>query len=189
MTDGLARAGLSVLATLMRLAGRETAALGVHGRMLARWPEDARARASRVHLLAQLGRHDEALADAQVLVERHPGRSAGDWFNLAFLLEAAGRLGPAETAFRECLVLDPAHDRACYGLGLVLMKLGRLDEAGELLLRSTRLQPMGPHAWVQLARVHMELADVQEAGRIVDHLAGFEPAVATRLAAELGLPR
>jgi tetratricopeptide (TPR) repeat protein len=147
---------------------------------------------SRAHLLAQLGRHREAVADAQALVDMHPQRSADDWFNLGYLLaetrepEADGR---AEAAFRRCLEMNPGFDRAWYGLGLALQRQCRREEAIAAWRRAAELQPMGPHAWVQLARAHLLRGEVQEVQRIVEHLAAFEPAVAARLAAELGLPR
>ena len=72
---------------------------------------------------AQLGRRDDAIADAQALVAAHPARSAGDWFNLGFLLDEHGRYDEAEAAFRRALALDAKLDRAWYGLGLVLIRL------------------------------------------------------------------
>jgi tetratricopeptide (TPR) repeat protein len=183
-----ARRGLALLAATWLLLGRSAPALAAYGRLLTRWPDDAAARAGRAHLLAQLGQRDEAIADAQALVDRHPQRGADDWFNLAYLLEAAGALERAEPAFERCLAMNPALDRAWYGLGLVLMRQRRFDEAATALRRSTVLQPMGPHAWVQLARLHMQCDEVDEAQRIVSHLGGFEPAVAAGLARELGGP-
>jgi tetratricopeptide (TPR) repeat protein len=188
MTPGwLARRGLALLAASWLLLGRRAPALATYDRLLQRWPDDAAARAGRAHLLAQLGRRDEAIADAQALVDHHPQRRADDWFNLAFLLEAAGALDRAEPAFERCLALNPAHDRACYGLGLVLLRQRRFDEAAAALRRSTVLQPLGPHAWVQLARLHMQRDEGDAALRIVEHLSGFEPAVAAGLARELGV--
>ena len=73
------------------LMGRRGAAEAVFGSMLARWPDDAYALASRSFVRAQLGRQEEAIDDARRLVQAHPERSAGDWFNLAFLLESSDR--------------------------------------------------------------------------------------------------
>jgi len=63
--------------------------------MLSLWPGDAYALASRAHVRAARGARDLAIADAQALVARHPQRSAADWFNLAYLLEDAGRYDEA----------------------------------------------------------------------------------------------
>lgn len=167
--------------------GRTAYAEALLDAMLARWPGDAYALASRAHLRAQSGRRAEAIADAQALVERYPQRSAADWFNLAFLLEADGRLGDAEAAFRRALAIDDKLDRAWYGLGLVLIQRGRRDEAVVALERNTKLQPMSPYGWYQLARVHADRGAPEEARRIIKHLKGFEPKVAAQLERETGL--
>jgi tetratricopeptide (TPR) repeat protein len=169
------------------LAGRRNTAHASFSRMLALWPNDAYALASRAHLCSQMGRPEAALADAQALTAAHPARSAGDWFNLAFLLDQAGRIDEAEAAFRRALALDPKLDRAWYGLGLVLIRLRRFDEAQAALQRNTELQPMSPYGWYQLARLHVDRHDPDEARRIIGHLKGFEPKFAAQLERETGL--
>jgi len=178
---------LKLRAIAWLLAGRREPALMVFSDMLRRWPRDAYALASRAHVLAQLGRPAEAIVDSQALVQFHPERSAADWFNLAFLLEDAGRLDEAETAFQGAVAIDPKLDRAWYGLGLVLIRLQRFDEAVKALKRNTELQPMSPYGWYQLARVHMDRHEPDEARRIIGHLKGFEPKVAAQLERETGL--
>jgi tetratricopeptide (TPR) repeat protein len=118
----------------------------------------------------------------------HPQRSAADWFNLAFLLEAAGRPpADAAAAVRRALALDEKLDRAWYGLGLALIRLGQPDEAVAALKRNTELQPMSPYGWYQLARLHASRQDGAEAVKIIRHLRGFEPKVAAQLERETGL--
>ena len=167
--------------------GRREAAIRVFDRMLVRWPANAYALASRAHLKAQLGRRGEAIADARALVAAHPDRSAADWFNLAFLLEDAAQLTEAEGAFKHAIRLDPKLDRAWYGLGLVLIRLGRNDEALVALERNTALQPMSPFGWYQRARLHMNRHEPEAALKIIRHLKGFEPKVAAQLERETGL--
>lgn len=178
---------LKLRAMLWLVIGRRAAAHAEFSRMLERWPGDAYALASRAHLRAQLGEHALAVADAQALVAAHPQRSAADWFNLAYLLEAEGRLQEAEPAFRRAVELDPKLDRAWYGLGLTLIRLGRFDEAVPALERNTQLQPMSPYGWYQLARVHVDRHETDKARRIIAHLKGFEPKVAAQLERETGL--
>lgn len=178
---------LKLWAMLWLLLGRNGAAGRAFGEMLAIWPEDAYALASRSHVLAQLGRRDEAIADARRLTALHPARSAADWFNLAFLLEGAGRAEEAEPAFRRALELDPKLDRAWYGLALVLIRMDRGDEALLALKRNTELQPMSPYGWYQLARLHADRHDPEQARCIIRHLEGFEPQVAAQLRRETGL--
>jgi tetratricopeptide (TPR) repeat protein len=167
--------------------GRSDRALAAIDRLLAAMPDDAWGLASRAHLHAQAGRRAAAIADLQALVARQPQRSAADWFNLGYLLEADDRPADAEAAFRAALALDGRLDRAWYGLGLVLVRLDRPDEAAAALKRTTELQPMSPHGWYQLARLHAFGQRRDEALRIIRHLRGFEPRVAAQLERETGL--
>lgn len=176
--------GMAIAALVL---GRRQAARRAFDRMLARWPGDAYALASRAHLLAQVGDRDGALADARALVRAHPRRSAGDWFNLAFLLEGADQLDEAEAAFRRTLELDAKLDRAWYGLGLALIRQRRFDEAVAALKRNTELQPMSPYGWYQLARVQYDRHEPEETRKIIRHLKAFEPKVAAQLERETGL--
>jgi tetratricopeptide (TPR) repeat protein len=167
--------------------GRTERAEQLFGRILQRLPGDAHALASRSHLRARAGRQAAAIEDAQALVAAHPQRSAADWFNLGFLLEAAGRAADAEPAFRRAVALDERLDRAWYGLALVLIRQGRHDEAMIALEHNTRLQPMSPHGWYQLARLQVQRREPEAARRIIRHLQGFEPKVAAQLQRETGL--
>ena len=169
------------------LLGRQAPAVALFDEMLQRWPRDAYALASRAHARAQLGQRDEAIADMQALVAAQPGRSAADWFNLAYLLDAAGRYGEAEPAFRRALALDPKLDRAWYGLGLTLIRLQRPEDAVAALRKNTELQPMSPYGWYQLARVRFDRQEPEETKKIIRHLKGFEPKVAAQLERETGL--
>jgi tetratricopeptide (TPR) repeat protein len=181
------RTAQTLLARAWLLLGRPHAAETIYDTLLRHAPDDAHALASRAHLRAQRGAHADAIADAQALVAAHPARSAGDWFNLAFLLEAGARDTDAETAFRRALDLDPRLDRAWYGLALVLIRQQRHEEAAQALKRNTELQPMSPYGWYQLARVHMHRQEPEKARRIITRLKGFEPGVAAQLERETGL--
>lgn len=169
------------------LVGQNQRAMQVFNTMLARWPGDTYALASRAHLHGQAGAPGAAIADLQQLVQLHPQPTAAHWFNLAFLLEAADRLSEAEAAFRQALAQDPKLDRGWYGLGLALLRQGRHDEAVAALKRNTELQPMSPYGWVQLVRVHMRRHDPEAAIKVIRHLKGFEPKVAEQLMRETGL--
>ena len=178
---------LKLRAIAFLVFGRRDAAHEVFSQMLLAWPEDPYALSSRAHLRAQMKQLDGAIADAKALTTSHPRRSAADWFNLAYLLEEAGRSGEAEPAFRQAVALDPKLDRAWYGLGLVLIRQQRLPEAVAALKRNTELQPMSPYGWYQLARIHVDRQEPDEARKIIRHLKGFEPKVAAQLERETGL--
>ena len=81
----------------------------------------------------------------------------------------------------------PRLDRAWYGLGLVLIRLQRYDEAIVALKKNTELQPMSPYGWYQLARVRFDRQEPEETRKIIRHLKGFEPKVAAQLERETGL--
>jgi predicted Zn-dependent protease len=169
------------------LINRPAPAEAALGEMLARWPNDPYALASRAHVRSQRGHVDGAVEDARALTAAHPNRSAADWFNLGFMLEARGDLDEAEPAFRRAVEMDPKLDRAWYGLGLTLIRQRRFDEAIPVLRRNTQLQPMSPYGWYQLARVHMERQEPQETLEIIRRLKDFEPKVAAQLERETGL--
>lgn len=187
MTAPLDYWSMKLMAIGALVLGRRGTAQACFDRMLLRWPNDAYSLASRSHVLAQQGRNEEALADARALVRAHPRRSAGDWFNLAYLLEATSHIDEAEAAFRHALDIDPKLDRAWYGLGLVLIRQQRFDDAVAALKRNTELQPMSPYGWYQLARVHLDRQQPDEARKIIRHLKKFEPKVAAQLEREMGL--
>lgn len=181
---GVRHRWLALRAFLLLVLGRRAAAHEVFSEMLVLVPDDAHALASRAHLRAELGRRDEALADARTLVRVNPRCGAADWFNLGYLLDEAERPGEAEPAFRRAIELDAKLDRAWYGLARSLLRLGRDEEAIAALRRNTELQPMSPHGWYQLARLHAARDEHDEARRIIGHLKTFEPRVAAQLELE-----
>jgi tetratricopeptide (TPR) repeat protein len=171
---------------LWLVTARHARALAVLGTMLRLRPDDMYSLASRSHLLAQLGRPDDAIADALAVTRTHTPCAAVHWFNLGYLMERAGDLGAAEHAFRRSAALDPKLDRTWYGLGLVLIRLHRFDAAIEALKRNVDLQPLSPYGWYQLARVHGLRNEFDEVRRIIQHLKGFERKVAAQLERETG---
>jgi tetratricopeptide (TPR) repeat protein len=168
------------------LMGRRGSALACFDQMLALEPSDVYALTSRAHLRAQLGDSRGALLDYAKLT-RESSASAADFFNQGFLLESDGQLTEAEASFRRALGLDDTLDRAWFGLGLVLIRQSRLDEAIAALKRNTQLQPMSPHAWCELARIHEKRREPEEVAKIIAHLQGFEPKIAAQLARETGI--
>ena len=185
--SGLGHLWLKWSAMAWLVIGRQAQALTIFDEMLRRWPRDGYALASRSHVRAQKGQREAAIADMQTLVAAHPDASAAYWFNLAYLLEDAGRFEESEPAFRRALALEPKLDRAWYGLGLVLIRLQRPDEALAALQKNTELQPMSPYGWYQLARVQFDRHEPEETKKISRHLKGFEPKVAKQLERETGL--
>jgi tetratricopeptide (TPR) repeat protein len=178
--------GLKWRAVALLVFGRAEAALALYETMLAEFPGDGYALASKAHLQIQLRRRAAALDTMEQLLKAAPDQGA-HWFNYGFMLEEAGDYPGAETAFRRATELSPKLDRAWYGLGLVLIRLQRFDEAVVALKKNTQLQPMSPYGWYQLARVHVDRHEPDEALRIIRHLKRFEPKVAAQLERETGI--
>jgi len=168
------------------LFGLKDKACQCYEQMLSMNPQNIYALNSLAHLKASMGLRQDAIALYKRASEC-PGAQAPIFFNLAFLQEEEKDLTSAEQNFRKALEMDSAIDRAWYGLGLVLIQLGQLDEAVAALKQNTKLQPMSPYAWYQLARVYMDRHEPDEALKIIQHLKGFEPKFAAQLERETGL--
>jgi hypothetical protein len=62
-------------------------------------------------------------------------------FKLALEHHQAGRLAQAEQLYRQVLVLEPAHHKACNNLGIILASQGNFDRAVAAYLQALRLKP------------------------------------------------
>jgi Tfp pilus assembly protein PilF len=166
--------------------GMRGAAKGVFLEMAKRWPDDVLALNSLAYDAIQ-SRHPAIALDYYARVLKLQPQVSNAHFNHAFVAEELGHTDAAEQGFRAALQIEEKMDRAWYGLGLVLVRQGRLDEALDALKRNTKLQPMSPFGWYQMARVHVDLQQPEEARAVILHLKGFEPKVAAQLERETGL--
>lgn len=166
--------------------GMREAAKGVFLEMAKRWPDDVLALNSLAYDAIQ-SRHPAIALDYYARVLKLQPQVSNAHFNHAFVAEELGHTDVAEQGFRAALQIEEKMDRAWYGLGLVLVRQGRLDEALDALKRNTKLQPMNPFGWYQMARVHVDLQQPEEARAVILHLKGFEPKVAAQLERETGL--
>ncbi len=171
---------------MLLLVGLRSEAMAVCRAILEKMPEDAHALNSLAYDHLQSGHPALALPLFERAAQHAPGLS-NSHFNVAFVNDELGNLAQAEREFRAAIAIEEKMDRAWYGLGLVLLKLQRHDEALVALLHNTKLQPMSPHAWYQMARIHVELKQPEEAVKLIRHLKGFEPKVAAQLERETGL--
>lgn len=170
--------------------GMREKAVEVFHELLRRSPNHVHAMNSLGFDAMQSGHPAQAVAYFEKVLALTPDtmlNASNAHFNVAFVYELLGRLEAAEREFRAAIALEEKMDRAWYGLGLVLIRLKRFEEAIVALKRNTVLQPMSPFGWYQLARTHMELDQTDEAQTILRYLNGFEPKVAAQLARETGL--
>ena len=166
--------------------GMRGAAKGVFLEIARRSPDDVLALNSLAYDAIQ-SRQPATALDYYARVLKLQPQVSNAHFNHAFVAEELGHTDVAEQGFRAALQIEEKMDRAWYGLGLVLVRQGRLDEALDALKRNTKLQPMSPFGWYQMARVHVDLQQPEEARAVIRHLKGFEPKVAAQLERETGL--
>ena len=74
-------------------------------------------------------------------------------YNRAGSLRAQGQLGPAATAYRQALTLNPHHEDSLYYLATCLYEMGEYREAESELRKLIRLNPESGRAWGQLGRL------------------------------------
>lgn len=166
--------------------GMRASAKGVFLELVKRWPDDVLALNSLAYDAIQ-SQHPAIALDYYARVLKLQPQVSNAHFNHAFVAEALGQSEVAEQGFRAALRIEEKMDRAWYGLGLALVRQGRLSEALDALKRNTTLQPMSPFGWYQMARVHVDLQQPEEARAVIRHLKGFEPKVAAQLERETGL--
>ncbi len=176
------RMGWLLLAQASTLLGMRASSVGCWWRLARLSPHDARVLGALAFLRAQSGRKLGALAWQRRLVALMPER-ADALYNLGFLLEAQQCHGDALQAFQAAVARSPGLDRAWYGMGRCLWRLGRPDEALVALKHNTELQPWSPDAYVEMAHIHAALGQTDRLHELVRHLQGFEPRVAARLSA------
>src|SRR5215203_900750 len=175
---------LNLRASLALLIKRDDLAVDLYRTILRIDPNDEFAHAVLGNLYAKRGDRTAAINEFEQLVARHP-KNADGWFNLGFIYDQSDDLADAERCFRMALELNPALDRACYGLGLVLIRQNRLDEAIVALKRNIKLQHFSPYGYYQLGMTYHHLGRSTEAWQMYEKLSQFEPKYAATLKRDL----
>ncbi len=123
-------------------------------------PEDAEARVALTRVLLDLGRTEEAEAQARQAAELAAADGAG---LLGYALLQAGR--PAEARQQFSLADEAQPDNARWQLGLALTALGqrRSGPAVALLQRAAELAPTDPVPPAYLAAAHLRSGDLEAA--------------------------
>lgn len=82
-------------------------------------------------------------------------RLASFWesYHRAGTLRTQGQFGPAATAYRQALGIDPNHEDSLYYLATSLSEMGEYGEAESELRKLIRLNPESGRAWGQLGRL------------------------------------
>ncbi len=128
--------------------------------------EDAQRRAQiqgdRALALGGMGRHDEAIAEAEQALTLAP-QSAILHHVLGFVLYFAGRVSDAIPPIQKALELDPSFAPAMKTLALAQSAAGKLNEAINVLQRALRQNPLDRDAILQLSFVYLETERFQQA--------------------------
>jgi tetratricopeptide (TPR) repeat protein len=141
-------------------------------------------------VLDRQGLSDEALEQYRKALELDPG-SAPAHYNLAASLARRGGYAEAERHFRAAREQKPSAQTDT-GLGFVLWKQGRVDEAVASLNDAIATDPDHPAAYERLGTILVEQGRLEEAASTYRRLVGIRPSAAAheRLAevlARLGL--
>lgn len=136
------------LAALREHAGDVVGAATLYRDALARGIDAPELRLGLAVALAGLGRRDEAGAQLDALLARHPGHATG-WRVLGELHAAAGRPADAVAAFENSLARDDRPADVHYNLGLARDALG--DRAGASTAMAAALA-RDPGCWPALAQ-------------------------------------
>jgi predicted O-linked N-acetylglucosamine transferase (SPINDLY family) len=127
-----------------------------------RAPDSGQARANHALALHELGRHVEALAQAERAVAAVPGLAAA-WFNLGLIRAALHDGAGAAQAHAQAQALSPQSGMHHQHAGLELKEQGRLLEAQGAFRYAMTLDGASPEAWVNLGNVLLEAGDAQAA--------------------------
>jgi tetratricopeptide (TPR) repeat protein len=98
----------------------------------------------------KLGRFEDAADAFRSALERTPHEPAEVHSRLGGVLALAGREGEAEQAYRSALELDPDSPDARFGLGMLAVSEGRLDDGIEEFRSALEKNPRFAQAWQQI---------------------------------------
>jgi tetratricopeptide (TPR) repeat protein len=115
---------------------------------------------------------------------RAPAQPRG-YNNYGMALEAEGRVGEAEAAYRRAIGLDSSYVYGLVNLGRLLGMQGRYRDGLEVLLHAERLAPDGVEVQNDLGNTWLALGDTARAAAAYRHALVADPA-AREPAANLG---
>lgn len=110
------------------------------------------------------GHYDQALVHFQRSI-RLGNDSARVHYNLGLAYVKQHRLAPGVRELQHAIEIDPSLKEARYALALVLLDVGRPDEAIPHLIQAREQSPCDAEIWANLARAQLEAGDVNAALR------------------------
>ena len=122
----------------------------------------AQIQGDRALALGGMGRHDEAIAEAEQALTLAP-ESASLHHVLGFVLYFAGRVSDAIAPIQKALEIDPSFAPALKTLALAQTAAGKPDDAIDVLQRALRQNPLDRDAILQLSFLYIETDRFQQA--------------------------
>ena len=149
-------------------------------------PDEAVVKLNReANRLSAFGRHDEALAILNGVIETNPD-SAPTHYNRGRIFHVRGDHGTALRAYDRAIELRPDYAKALTNRALVLAEQGAVERAVSDLSRAIELAPDRTAAWYHRGRLRLGLGLFEKARADFDRVLELDPAdeSARRLRAE-----
>ena len=131
-------------------------------------PDDDIALGNLARILRARGRTRDALEALEVFraALRVNPKNPQAWYQLATLYLDLGRMGDAETSFKETLAANPKMGAAWSGLGAIAFERGQIETAEEQVRKGLELEPRLRTGLYNLARIREARGDVAGAERL-----------------------
>jgi len=146
------------LALLLMMAGRPDESLEHWQRRLELKPHDAAAWHNLAKALVEVKRYRDAQPAFERALELDPGQ-VGSYVTYARAMQAADDWATAESVWRRALTVSAAGEAGYIGLGGVLFKQARLDEALEMYRESVLRYPQSPDLHLGFAQMLEDFSD------------------------------
>lgn len=128
----------------------------------------------RGYILAQLGRHEEAIRDFRQALDADP-QLADAHNNLGVSLQASGHSEEAIESFSRAVAIQPAYADAWNNKGLACQALGRFTEALDAHRQAVETDPQHENALAELAATLERGNQVVEAREIAERALEINP--------------
>ncbi len=128
----------------------------------------------RGYILAQLGRHEEAIRDFRQALDADP-QLADAHNNLGVSLQASGHSEEAIESFSRAVAIQPAYADAWNNKGLACQALGRFTEALDAHRQAVESDPQHENALAELAATLERGNQVVEAREIAERALEINP--------------
>jgi tetratricopeptide (TPR) repeat protein len=164
------RAGaLNNMGTIFNRLNQKDAAIAHFQKALAVSPQHEIARHNLLAPLIARGRLDDALAQADILIQQNPTHPY--YLNAAgYIAMKMGDLPQARQHLEKAAKQLPTHDNILVNLGLTMGRMADYAGAIDLLERARRMSPGKPTPWLSLIEVSVRAGDEAAAVHYADQL-------------------